>query len=295
MLWLKRLQDSDNFTVLPRAAALLLVSEVKPAENGTKCPHLEKGVTLWNHRSTRAPFKTLGTIPLPQTGPIYVGLHLHCLIQGGRKPQKRSSVSLKRGPSSLASGERGSGKWSFHLHEERRTDKFPPVKITAFPSQARPDAFWFHSFSICTPLHRALLLRCPLLCFPSHSMFSLCLSQPTRSAPPCWHLRVKVLQGLEAQPCSLQQLHCEVFPGFPLSLNFFLSSGITAGRARGRGGWRGCDGDWRAEPQSLPSSEGSQSGPTLPQHPLRLAIQAVWTAQGQQWERRGQLNFNFVL
>lgn len=110
MLWLKRLQDSDNFTVLPRAAALLLVSEVKPAENGTKCPHLEKGVTLWNHRSTRAPFKTLGTIPLPQTGPIYVGLHLHCLIQGGRKPQKRSSVSLKRGPSSLASGERGSGK-----------------------------------------------------------------------------------------------------------------------------------------------------------------------------------------
>lgn len=35
MLWLKRLKDPDDFTVLPRAAALFLVSEVKP-EGGKK-------------------------------------------------------------------------------------------------------------------------------------------------------------------------------------------------------------------------------------------------------------------
>lgn len=36
MLWLKGLKDSDNFTVLSRAAALLLVSEFKPAEKQDK-------------------------------------------------------------------------------------------------------------------------------------------------------------------------------------------------------------------------------------------------------------------
>lgn len=33
IFWLKRLKDSHHFTVLPRAACLLLVSKVKPAEN----------------------------------------------------------------------------------------------------------------------------------------------------------------------------------------------------------------------------------------------------------------------
>lgn len=41
MLWLKRLKDSDNFTELPRAAALLLMSEVKPAEKQDKI------ITFW--------------------------------------------------------------------------------------------------------------------------------------------------------------------------------------------------------------------------------------------------------
>lgn len=66
------------------------------------------------------------------------------------------------------------------------------------------------------------------------------------------------------------------------SLIVCASCGITARGIRGRGGWRACDGDWRAEPQPLSRSEGSQSGPTLPQHPLRISIQAVRTAEGLQ-------------
>lgn len=62
---------------------------------------------------------------------------------------------------------------------------------------------------------------------------------------------------------------------------------ITA--RRGRGGRRLCNGDWRAEPQLLPCSEGSQSGPALPQHSLRLSIQAVWTAEGLQRQCTGLL------
>lgn len=73
-----------------------------------------------------------------------------------------------------------------------------------------------------------------------------------------------------------------------LSLHYSLSLSLSVPG----GGCRGCDGDWRAEPKSLPGSEGSQSGPTLPQHALRLSVQGVPTEQCAQRERRGQLNFN---
>lgn len=45
MLRLKRLKDSYNFAVLPRATALLLMSEVKPAENGTNTHIMEQSDT----------------------------------------------------------------------------------------------------------------------------------------------------------------------------------------------------------------------------------------------------------
>ncbi len=52
MLRLKRLKDSYNFAVLPRAAALLLMGEVKPAENGTKKS------TLWSRTTQRIRLST---------------------------------------------------------------------------------------------------------------------------------------------------------------------------------------------------------------------------------------------
>lgn len=61
----------------------------------------------------------------------------------------------------------------------------------------------------------------------------------------------------------------------------------------GRGGRRACDGDRRAQPQSLPGAEGGQSGPALPQRPLRLPLQAVRAAAGPQRQRTG-LSLGFI-
>ena len=97
------------------------------------------------------------------------------------------------------------------------------------------------------------------------------------------------LQLLPAEGQSLSLLNTSF-----ASLLFIISSLIVhdSKTCVGAGGdFGGCDGNWGAEPQSLPCSAGRQGGPTLPQHPARLAIQADRPEQGPQRIRRGQMNF----
>lgn len=125
-------------------------------------------------------------------------------------------------------------------------------------------------------------------------MFSLChlsgdkLTQDERErkkkAPPCRHLRFKVLHRVTS-PSLFMTDTTFLFIISPLAVCAFC--GIAAGNVGCNRGWGACDGDWRAEPQSLPCSQGSQSGPALPQHPLRLSVQAVWTTESAQWQRTG--------
>lgn len=99
----------------------------------------------------------------------------------------------------------------------------------------------------------------------------------------------KSVTGLQAHPCSWQT------PPFFSFHHFLCAFCGTAARNRCNRGCGACDGDWRAEPQSLSCSEGSQSGPALPQHPLRLSIQAVWTTESAQWQRTGLLTVHSVV
>lgn len=170
---------------------------------------------------------------------------------------------------------RGSGKLSFHLREEQLTRNTD--------CEGKKHSSWQRFTPHFNSVWDTSQLRITSPCKKTHGFFPVLLSgccvQSCVCLHSCSHLKIKVLQELEA----LHNNH-----SFSLSLHFPpTDKGTDRGGSRG-----GCDGNWRAEPKSLPCQEGSSGGPTLPQHPVRFTIQADRSADGPQWERRGQLTFN---
>lgn len=151
---------------------------------------------------------------------------------------------------------------------------------SAFQWKARPNSLisLFITFFSCKP-------NFPTLSSPSSNQLSSLLYFMDKLHPAdTWGL--KSIEGLKPIPVMYIETHNS-------ALTVCSFCGIADTIIWRRGSWRGCDGDWRAEPQTLPRSEGSQSGPTLPQHPLRLPVQGVRTAEGPQRECRGLFTVSF--